>query len=115
MARIETNSKIERPVTQLYGCNTCVRQSRIDDLGSIHRTWEAESLPMVKARPGLVSVLVGTPNAASPEEFLMTSVWQDLDTLKGFAGDHWKNAVIDPGKAHLLKETLVYHYEAVAA
>ena len=74
-----------------------------------------KALPMVKARPGLVSVLVGTPNAASPEEFLMTSVWQDLDTLKGFAGEHWQSAVIDPDEAHLLKETFVYHYEAVAA
>ena len=74
-----------------------------------------KTLPMVKTQRGLVSVLVGLPNAASPEEFLMTSVWQDLNTLKGFAGDHWKNAVIDPDKAHLLKETLVYHYEAVAA
>ena len=73
-----------------------------------------KALPMVKTQRGLVSVMVGTPNAVSPEEFLMISSWQDLDALKGFAGEHWQNAVIDPDEAHLLKESFAYHYEAAA-
>ena len=90
--------------------------------GVVHPGQQAEferfflnkALPMVKAQRGLVSVMVGTPSVAAPEEFLMTTVWQDLDALKGFAGEHWQNAVIDPDEAHLLKETFVHHYEALA-
>ena len=71
-----------------------------------------KALPMVKAQPGLVSVTVGKPIEISPTEFLMVTVWQDLKAVKGFAGESWQNAVIDPDEVHLLKETFVYHYES---
>jgi quinol monooxygenase YgiN len=71
-----------------------------------------KALPTIKAQPGLVSVMVGTPIETSPTEFLMVMVWQDVNALKGFAGEHWQNAVIDPDEVHLLKETFVHHYEA---
>jgi heme-degrading monooxygenase HmoA len=73
-----------------------------------------KALPKLKAQPGVVSVTVGKPLAVSPNEFMMTTVWRDLDALKGFAGENWQNAVIDPDEAHLLKETFVHHYEAAA-
>ena len=72
-----------------------------------------KALPKIKAQPGLVSVMVGKPIESSPAEFLMTTVWQDVNALKGFAGEQWQNAVIDPDEVHLLKETFVHHYEAV--
>ena len=70
-----------------------------------------KALPTVRARPGLVSVMVGKPLEVTPDEFLMVTVWQDLDALKGFAGENWQNAVIDPDEVDLLTETFVYHYE----
>ena len=72
-----------------------------------------KALPKIEAQPGLVSVMVGKPIESSPAEFLMTTVWQDVNALKGFAGEQWQNAVIDPDEVHLLKETFVHHYEAV--
>ena len=71
-----------------------------------------KALPEIKANPGLVSVMVGQPIDPLSTDFLMVLVWQDLDALKGFAGEQWENPVIDPAEAHLLKETFVYHYEA---
>ena len=70
-----------------------------------------KALPNIKAQPGLVSVMVGKPLDTSPAEFLMVTVWQDVNALKGFAGEQWQNPVIDPDEVHLLKETFVYHYE----
>ena len=70
-----------------------------------------KALPMVRAQSGLVSVTVGRPLDTSPEDFLMVTVWRDLDALKGFAGEQWQNPVIDPEAAHLLKETFVDHYD----
>ena len=71
-----------------------------------------KALPKIKANPGLVSVMFGEPIDSLSTGFVMVLVWQDLNALKGFAGEQWQNAVIDPDEAHLLKETFVYHYEA---
>jgi hypothetical protein len=40
----------------------------------------------------------------------MTMIWRDMDALRGFSGDDWRQAVIHPDEKHLLKETHLYHY-----
>jgi heme-degrading monooxygenase HmoA len=74
-----------------------------------------KALPMIKSMEGLVSVSVGKPSESTPTEFMMTTVWRDLDSLKGFAGENWLNAVIDPDEADLLVETFAHHYELVSS
>jgi heme-degrading monooxygenase HmoA len=69
-----------------------------------------EAVPIVRRVPGLVSVQVGLPTEQSPGAFLMTTTWESLDALKGFAGENWQEAVIDPREAPLLQEVHVYHY-----
>jgi hypothetical protein len=69
------------------------------------------ALPFVRSHAGLESVSVGLPHETSPNEFSMVMVWRDLAALKGFAGENWRQAVIHPDEAHLLKETHVHHYE----
>ncbi len=71
------------------------------------------ALPALKAQPGLISATPGLPLESSPNEFLMVMHWKDLESIKRFAGENWQQARIDPDEAHLLKETYVYHYEAV--
>ncbi len=72
-----------------------------------------KALPKIKAQPGLVSVMIGKPIETSPTEFLMVTVWQGVNALKGFAGEQWQSPVIDPDEVHLLKETFVHHYTGV--
>ena len=69
------------------------------------------AMPFVRSQPGLESVSVGLPHETSPTEFSMVMVWKDLEALKGFAGENWREPVIHPDEAHLLKETHVHHYE----
>ncbi len=69
------------------------------------------ALPMVRSQAGLESVSVGLPHDASPTEFSMVMVWRDLESLKGFSGESWQQAVIHPDEEHLLKETFVHHYD----
>jgi len=38
------------------------------------------------------------------------STWKDLDGLKGFTGEGWQEAVIDPAEKDLLAETFLHHY-----
>ena len=44
-----------------------------------------KALPMVKAQSGLVSATVGKPLEPTPNEFLMITVWQDINALMKFA------------------------------
>ena len=71
------------------------------------------ALPFVQSQPGLISATPGLPLASSPNEFSIVMKWKDLASVKQFAGENWQQAVIHPDEAHLLKETYVYHYEAV--
>ena len=71
------------------------------------------ALPLIRSQEGLVSVSVGLPHDTSPHEFSMVTIWRNLETLKQFAGEDWKSAVIHPDEAHLLKETFVHHYHAL--
>ena len=68
------------------------------------------ALPLVRSHDGLISITVGLPHEESPDEFSMTTVWRDLESLKGFAGEKWKEAVIHPDERHLLRRTHVSHY-----
>jgi heme-degrading monooxygenase HmoA len=70
------------------------------------------AVPLLTSQPGMLGLTVGWPMAASPAEFMMTTMWSDLESLQAFAGDEWAKAVIHADEAHLLQETFVHHYEA---
>jgi transposase len=69
------------------------------------------SIPLLRAQPGLVTLHVGRPLPEYPDEFVLVSVWTDLESLKGFAGDTWDHPLILPGEAALVQETTVQHYD----
>lgn len=71
------------------------------------------ALPRMKKRPGCVSAMVGKPLDSSSNEYLMVMVWENVEAIKNFAGENWREARIDPAEVDLLKSTLVYHYEKV--
>lgn len=71
------------------------------------------ALPMIKAQRGMIAVTVGLPMAPTPNEFLMVTVWQDLEALQQFAGAEWQKPVIDPAEVDLLQETFLQHYSLV--
>ena len=82
-----------------------------------HREFEEffleKAVPHVKSQPGLVSLPVGRPLPSTPDEFLMTMLWTDIESVKAFAGSEWEQAVILDDERHLIKEVFVYHYERI--
>lgn len=69
-----------------------------------------EALPMIKSQNGLVDVYVGLPIKDSSQEFMMTTIWANIESLIEFAGDNWENPVIDEREKDLLLEASVDHY-----
>jgi quinol monooxygenase YgiN len=70
-----------------------------------------KALPLVRAQPGLARADIGWPIAPTTDEFLMITVWRDLEAVKNVAGDNWQTARILPEERPLLREVEVEHYE----
>ena len=88
---------------------------------TIHPGKEAEfeaflrdtAVPLVSQQAGLVAQHVGMPREPSSTEYLYVTVWDDVESIRAFAGDRWQEAVITPDEEHLLKDTWIGHYEAL--
>ena len=65
--------------------------------------------PMMRAAPGCLAERAGPP-AGRRDEFVIVSVWRDLESLITFAGDTWREAMVLPGEAALLEVARVEHY-----
>ena len=72
------------------------------------------AVPLVSQQSGLVAQHVGQPRDSSSTEYLYVPVWEDVESIRAFAGDRWQEAVITPDEEHLLKDTWIGHYEAIA-
>jgi transposase/quinol monooxygenase YgiN len=69
------------------------------------------SLPTIRAQPGCLATQIGTPRAGQPEDFVVVSLWSDVESLRAFAGEQWQQAIIVPGEADLLEQVRVEHYD----
>jgi len=72
-----------------------------------------EAIPLVARQSGLVAQHVGKPRDPSSTEYLYVTVWEDVDSIRAFAGERWQEAVITPDEEHLLKETWIGHYDVI--
>jgi heme-degrading monooxygenase HmoA len=72
------------------------------------------AVPLVSQQPGLVAQHVGRPRDQSSTEYVYVTVWEDVDSIRAFAGERWQEAVIAPEEEHLLKDTWIGHYELLA-
>ena len=70
-------------------------------------------MPLVSQQSGLIAQHVGRPRDPSSTEYLYVTVWEDVDSIRAFAGERWQEAVIAPDEEHLLKDTWIGHYDAL--
>jgi heme-degrading monooxygenase HmoA len=71
------------------------------------------ALPLVSQQSGIVAQHVGRPLDPSSTEYLYVTVWDDVESIRAFAGEGWQEAVITPDEEHLLKHTWIQHYESL--
>lgn len=74
--------------------------------------FDDQAIPEIREQDGLVQVIVGAPSETNPSEFVMISIWSDLEKMKRFVGDTWQEALIVPEEAPLIVKAEVYHFEA---
>jgi transposase len=79
-------------------------------LAAFTRVYEDYGRPMMRAASGCLAERAGPP-AGRLNEFVIVSVWRDLESLKIFAGETWQEAIILPGEAVLLSGASVRHFD----
>jgi transposase/quinol monooxygenase YgiN len=77
---------------------------------AFERLCHTVSLPLMREQPGMLAVSIASPNPKRRDEFVLVSVWRDLERLKAFTGENWREATILPGEADLLETARVEHY-----
>ena len=45
----------------------------------------------------------------------MTMLWRDLDSIKAFTGDTWREARIEPEERDLIASASIEHFELLGA
>jgi hypothetical protein len=50
------------------------------------------ALPLVSQQSGLVARHVGRPHDPSSTEYLFITVWEDVESIRAFAGERWQEA-----------------------
>ena len=73
------------------------------------------AVPLVSRQAGLLAQHVGRPRDPSSTEYLYVTVWEDVESIRAFAGERWQEAVITPDEEHLLEDAWIGHYEALPA
>jgi heme-degrading monooxygenase HmoA len=71
------------------------------------------AIPLVSRQAGLLAQHVGRSRDPSATEYLHVTVWEDVESIRAFAGERWKEAVITPNEKHLFKDTWIEHYEVL--
>lgn len=69
------------------------------------------ALPLMRKAQGNVAIHVGQLQPDRPDEFVLATVWTDLDALQAYAGTNWREVMILPGEAELVEEVGVQHFD----
>jgi hypothetical protein len=56
---------------------------------------------------------VGKPRDPPSTEDVYVKVWEDVESIRAFAGERWQEAVITPDEEHLVKHTWIGHYQVL--
>jgi heme-degrading monooxygenase HmoA len=82
-------------------------------MGATHERMVRDlSIPLVESQQGFITCYTGRPVGSNSDEYVMVSLWKDIDSLRVFAGENWEEGVIPKPERPNLKEIHVHHYEA---
>jgi quinol monooxygenase YgiN len=84
-----------------------IRKGRVSDFKKMVKE---QSIPWLEKSDGMLGYFPGAPLGENDQEFLMVSLWRDLDSLKAFAGSDWNHPVVTEEEAPLVATMIADHY-----
>ena len=79
--------------------------------GQYERLCRASALPLMREQPGCLSARIERIREDRPNDFVLVSLWRDIESIRAFIGERWQEAFILPGEADLLLEVSVQHFD----
>ena len=75
------------------------------------------ALPELQVLRGFLGAMLLRRETAEGFEFFVITRWESLDAIKGFAGETYERAVVEPGAMAALEsfEKTVAHYEVLTS
>ncbi len=70
--------------------------------------------PLMAAQDGIEAIHFGLPRPETPNDFAIVMVWRDLDALKAFVGEDWRQAHVHPDEEGIVISRALDHFELAA-
>ncbi len=81
-----------------------------DRVADFKKMVQEQSIPWLEKSDGMLGYFPGEPYGANKRDFMMVTLWRDLDALKAFAGQDWDNPVVTDEEAPLVEAMFADHY-----
>jgi quinol monooxygenase YgiN len=83
---------------------------REDKVAEFKRMVREQSIPWLEKSDGMLGYFPGEPFGENAREFVMVTLWRDLESLQAFAGDDWATPVVTEDEAPLVEAMFADHY-----
>ncbi len=83
---------------------------RKEQVSEFKRMVQEQSIPWLEKSDGMLGYFPGEPFDENAREFVMITLWRNLDALKSFAGTDWDNPVVTTDEAPLVEAMFAEHY-----
>lgn len=76
------------------------------------KTLEMISLPAFQSRSGMVALYPGLPQGRRGTDFVLVTVWKDLETLESRSEEEWAKAILPAEALPLLESWSIQGYRS---
>ncbi len=83
---------------------------RKNQISKFKRMVQEQSIPWLESSEGMLGYFPAEPFGENEQEFVMITLWRDLDSLKAFSGSDWDNPVVTNDEALLVEAMFADHY-----
>ena len=83
---------------------------RKGQVSAFKRMVQDRSIPWLESSDGMLGYFPGEPFCENAREFVMITLWRDLDALEAFVGTDWDNPVVTEDEAPLVEAMFADHY-----
>jgi quinol monooxygenase YgiN len=85
-----------------------IRKGRLEDF---KRMVQEQSIPWLESAEGMLGYFPGQALGDDTRDFVMITLWRDLDAVQAFAGKDWYNPVVTEDEAPLVEAMFADHYD----
>ena len=83
---------------------------RENQVSQFKQMGQNQSIPWLDSSEGMLGYFPGEPFGENAREYVMITLWRDLDALEAFAGADWDSPVVTKDEAPLVETMFADHY-----